>query len=344
MKRVLAICLLLALIPASGHGAPPSKDQDIRLLHDCNDDYHGSDAGIGGREGYDLHTLDIREIYTNGANALVFRIILNGDGPADIDVNFKVSGDAKTYTFAKANSWTSTFDKLTLPSDIDDGERFAIEGTVAWANIGAKVGSKISEYNAIGTYADGSDSLRDFDGPALSACDEETVFFPDANQDKIPDSYPLRGPVQFFSTAIREPDVTFKVGERKLIEIQVGNKIQSSQNVELRASNGAMVDVEFHNIDSDVYEEVGRIGLGAKGTISGTKVLHLVVEGNTVGAGTIEVITTSTLGGRVVKTLDYEVTSTSSSSTQPSSSESEQSPGAGIGLALIGLAFLARRK
>jgi MYXO-CTERM domain-containing protein len=105
-----------------------------------------------------------------------------------------------------------------------------------------------------------------------------------------------------------------------------------------------MVDVEFHNIDSDVYEEVGRIGLGAKGTISGTKVLHLVVEGNTVGAGTIEVITTSTLGGRVVKTLDYEVTSTSSSSTQPSSSESEQSPGAGIGLALIGLAFLARRK
>lgn len=345
MKRFLAILVLLAFVPVSGHGAPVAKDQDIRLLHDCNDDYHGSDSGIGGRAGYDLHTLDIREVYTNGANALVFRIILNGDGPAEIDVNFKVGSAAKTYTFTKASSWTSTFDKLTMPSDIEDGERFVLEGTIAWSKIGASTGSKISDYNAVGTYPDGTDSLREFNGPALSACDDKTVFFPDANGDKIPDAYTLRGPVQFFASTVKETDVTVQVGERKLVEIQVANKLQSSQNVELRASNGALIDVEFHNIDSDVYDEVGRIGLGAKGTLSGTKVLHIVVEGVAAGSGSIEVVTTSTVGGRVVKTLNYDVTTVSSSqSSQPSSSESKESPSAAVGLALIALALLARRK
>ncbi|MGB1697481.1 MAG: hypothetical protein ACPHK8_03690 [Thermoplasmatota archaeon] len=346
MKRVVLLAALLLFVPVQAHEAPEAKDQDVRLLHDCVDDYFGSDAFS--RSGYDLHTLDLREIYDETlGNALVFRLVLNGEGTATIDVSFKVGSAAKSYKFTKGSgAWTGNFDKVAMPNDIDDGPRFVLEGTVAHSSIGASVGSNIADYNAIGTYPDGEDSLRADDTGLTSSCQQASKPFPDANQDGVPDPYKLKGPVQFFKSTAPST-VQGTVGQQKLVELKLDNKIRTAQNLQFSYEKQGSADIKFHVPGTEQYRDEGSLAIGQKGSVAASGIMHAVVTGSEASTGTVTVEITSNLGGRVVQTFSYTITETSQSSSASSSSstESEESPGLGV-LAFLGIAALAwiRRK
>lgn len=347
MKRALSLLALLVLLPVSAHEAPEPKDQDVRLLHDCIDDYFGSDT-FGG-SGYDLHTLDLREIYDETlGNAIVFRLVLNGEGTATIDVSFMVGSAGKSYKFTKGSgAWTGTFDRVALPNDIDDGARFVLEGTVALSSIGANVGSNIADYNAVGTYPDGEDSLRADDTGLTSTCQQPSKPFPDANQDGIPDPYKLKGPVQFFQSTM-PGSVQATVGQQKLVELKLNNRIDTAQNLQFSYEKEGSADIKFHVPGSDQYRDEASLAIGKKGSVAATGIMHAVVTGTEAESGSVTIEITSNLGGRVVQTFTYTVTESAqptSSSPNSSSSESKESPGIGV-LFLVGVAALAwtRRK
>lgn len=343
MKRIAILAALFFLVPAMAHEAPSALQQDFRLYHDCIDDY--ATDGFGG-DGYDLHTLDLREIYDEDlGNALVFRIILNGQGNADIDVTFSVAGSAKSYEFTTTGgSWTGTFDHVEKINSVNDGDRFALEGTVAFSSIGAGVGKKLSNYDAVGAYDSGSDSVSEFDGGAFQQCDEPARKFADANSDGTPDAITLQGPTQFYKQDVKPTDVTLQEGQEVLISLDVSNRIRQAQNLEFTAIHEGPGSIQFHDPVSGAYTEIGRIALGNKGSSGDSKTLHLVLEGDAPGTGNIIIDSVSNLGGHYKETVTYEITSGQTQSSSPSSSspEAEETPYP-FALGILAILWFARR-
>ena len=73
------------------------------------DDYLGDDSGFGNnRDGYDLHTVDIRDAWTSSlGHHIIFRIILNGEGATTLTPTLEADGSDQSDSFqGEGNSWT----------------------------------------------------------------------------------------------------------------------------------------------------------------------------------------------------------------------------------------------
>lgn len=291
---------LVALAPASAHTAAPPPDHMVRLLHDCNDDQFGGD---GGGTGYDLHALDLYEAWRDGlGDAVVFKLILNGQGAATIRLDLTADGTARSYSWTTSGSaWSGSFDRVHHQSDIGDGDRFALEGTLALSTLGVAVGAVLDDYTLTAVVGgDEGDHVPGYDGGPLGSCTDNF---------QRPD-YTTKGPVQYASVNIRETEVSVDVGEERFLNVEAENKLKDSvQTVTLTQSGGDGVLVRFHipSGGSD-YSRSHEKELAKRGKPGDSTLIHLAVQGEEAGAsGVITVTLTTELGGRVQDQVAYGV-------------------------------------
>lgn len=342
MNRVLAAGLLLLLLAplAAAHTAAPPRSDYTRVLHDCEDDWFGDDSGLGsGRDGYDLHTLDVREAWSEAlGHHVIFRTILNGEGSATITLSLKADGASKSYTWTgSGSSWTGTFASIKVDNSLNDGPRFALEGTVKRSTLGADVGDKLTEYRLSSTIdGDDGDAVPDDNTNAVQSC--RNVYNPAGG-------FTLKGPVQYVEAAFGEQDVQVKAGQETFVTLDLKNKLRdAAQTVDVSISG----DLELHEPESNQYVKSASFDLNKRGSGGDASFIHVAVGGDTPGKGTATVTITTSLGGRITETLDYEIlaagaTTTTSDAPDEPDAPDEESPGLGL-LALIGLLAVAARR
>lgn len=350
MKRISLLVALALIATASAHTAAPPKSHEVRLLHDCNDDYFGGDA-LGSNQGHELHALDLYEAWDeNLGNTVVFRLTFAGEGAGTIQLETQAGSSSKSYEWTTTGStWSGTFDRVEGPfqaktaDGADDGDRLVIHGIVKQSKLGA-IGAKLSGYSVQSSQGgQDADSMPGYDGNIAGSC---------SDQFERPD-YSLAGPIQFASLALDSKSVSLDDGEKKFIQVTVSNKLRDqAQTVTISANGGQGVDVQMHNSATNAYSDELSLDLNKKGSGSDSKVAHVSISATAPGNGVIEVILTTEAGGRVTETLQYDVVGKEPSSSPTSSSgasnndvETKGTPGAGVWavLGILGIALLSRR-
>lgn len=165
MKRkalpiLLAATFLTALLVplADAHAAPDPREFEVRLLHDYSDDFP---LGTTGGPGFDAIALDAREAYLDGEAALVLRLILNGgcpDGSPDCPelthtIQFTANGTAHEYDVTSSDggaTFTGDAARYDGPRGINDGNRFAVDVWIPFAELGVSAGSVLSDWFVVG--------------------------------------------------------------------------------------------------------------------------------------------------------------------------------------------------
>lgn len=348
MRRLAILATLLLLPVVAGHGAPPERSFESRLLHDCVDDYFGGDDGFGSnRDGYDIHTLDVREAWSSAlGDHMVFRIILNGEGQSTITLSLTADGAAKSYTWTgSGTSWTGSFDKVTVigTNVIQDGDRIALEGAVKNSKLGVSKGDALRDYSVVGSNGgDTHDSVPGDDSPALSSCDDSELY-------ARPD-YKLRGPVQYVDASFAERDVQVQAGQEKFVTLDLENILaDAAQKVTVKLDG---TDVRLHDPRTNDYVTMGSFDLDKRrsGGTAHQTFIHVAVEGAEAGDGTATATITTDLGGRITRTLEYTIlaadeTPTTTTTPAPTDAPDEESPGLGVLLlaALVAVALVRRQ-
>lgn len=347
--RYLALFALLLLVPSAlAHGAPPERSFESRLLHDCVDDYFGGDGfGSSNRDGYDIHSLDVREAWSQAlGNHVVFRIILNGEGQTTVTLSLKADGASKSYAWSgSGTSWTGTFDKVTVIGSnvIQDGDRIALEGAVKFTTLGVAVGDSLRDYKLVGSNGgDTHDSVPGDDTGALSSCDDSEVY-------ARPD-YKLRGPVQYVDADFDQTSIQVPAGREEFVTLDLENLLSdAAQRITVTLEGGDAV--RLHDPRTNKYVETGSFDLDKKrsGGTSHLTFIHVAVAGDAASSGTATATITTDLGGRIVRSLDYTVLAPDATPTQTQSetqteAPSEDSPGIGLVVLAGILLALARRR
>lgn len=338
--------LLLAAPIVQAHGAPVPRDYETRLLADCNDDWFAGD-GVSARGGYDLHAVDVREAYTGGQHVLVFRTIMNGDGPLELTLSLSTSEGSKSIQWTTQNGASWSADKGSTDSmGINDGDRFALEGTVPRSALGLTVGDRITDYTLTSTI-DGEDGDRipGNDRPALAAgpCDPDDA----PTSYKLTSGYTLEGPIQYARFPARDAgdcragsDLSTQrllLDTQKFVDMVFCNTAGQNQEFTLSVQSVAGVEAEFHEPGTNRYTTTATTALqDGKGTL-----IHLALTASEPGSGVIKVTLTTDLGGRTVIDVPYEVADTGASPTasqSPTSGPTDEEPTPGLAPAsIIGL-------
>lgn len=340
MIVLLALLVLLAPL-ASAHTAAPPRSDYTRLLHDCSDDYFGGDGFGNGADGYDLHSVDLREAWSSTlSHHVIFRTILNGEGPSTLTLTFKADGASKSYTWqGEGSSWTGSFDDVTYFDDLDDGPRFALEGAIKRSTLGLSVGDKITDVRLVGSHnGDTHDSVPGDDTGALQSCTDQ--YNPGTG-------YTLKGPVQYVSAAFQQTDVEVENGQETFVTLDLSNLLRdAAQSATVRLSSDGE-GVRLHDPRTGEYVTTGTFDLNKRGSAGSSSFIHVAVGGAT-GSGTATVTVTTDLGGRVTQQLDYEILppgeTATTTSTTAQQEDGEDAPAAPIALLLVGLVLLARRR
>lgn len=334
--------LLLAPLAVAHVAAPPRSDF-TRLLHDCNDDYFGGDSAIGGRDGYDIHTLEVKEAWNSAlGHHLVFRTILNGEGPSTITLSMKAGSATKSYEWSTGgSSWTGTFDRVEKKDDVDDGDRFALEGAVKRSTLGASVGQKLTDYTLQGS--DGGDDHDSVPGNdnSLGACQDNF---------RRPD-YALQGPVQYLDASFDEESVSVKAGSETFVSLEYRNALRdAAQRLTIELDAGGAISL--HDPDTNTYVDSKTLDLNKRGSGGDGGFIHVAVRGDTPSEGVATATLTTSLGGREVVELPYTITAgdaptptAAPTQPEPSATPDEESPGLPLlaTVALLALVALRRR-
>lgn len=351
---LLASCLLLAAT-ASAHTAAPPRSHEARLLHDCNDDYYGSDA-FGGQDGHELHALDVFEAWDEAlGNIVTFRLTLAGEGPGTIDLSLKAGSASKTYQWSTTGAaWSGTFDEVEGPfqakraDGTPDGDRLVLHGIVKQSKLGSD-GTRLTDY-VVQSSVDGddADAMPGYDGGITGSCSDEF---------QRPD-YRLAGPIQYADLTLERSSVTLDVDQEVFLQVTATNKLRDqAQRVTISPTAEAGVDVEMHNPDTNAYDDELTLDLNKKDGGGDAKIAHVAITGTEPGSeGTVTVEVTTSAGGRLVKTFTFRVaqeaeptpieatpTGTDSPEQPP---DGNDAPGAGIMaiVAALAAALILRRR
>lgn len=340
MRVPLAILLAMAMIPmASAHASAPPPDYMVRLLHDCNDDYFGDDSSITSRPGHDIHSLDLREAWSSElGNHVVFKIILNGDDDETITVALSAGG-SKSYDFVRNNGvWSGTFAKVRHIEDIGDGNRFALEGSVRVSSLGS-IGDTLRSFTVTGKSGGDTHDRIPGNDAQLGGCSD--------NYER-PD-YRLAGPIQYVSADFEDDDITAKQGIESLVALDLVSLTRDASQTVKVSLEGDGARLRLHDPDSGAYVEEAEFDLSRLGNQGQGKTIHIAIEGDSAGEGQATATITTSLGGRLVRTLDFTVTPADQEpapdeGTEETPPKDEESPGAGLLLPLlIAFAWIRRR-
>ncbi len=367
---LLALLALLALAPAaSAHGPPDVRAQDFRLLADHSDDFC-DDSALNGCDGpHDLVGLDVREGHDPARGDMVyFRLTVNGGSGARTDkLTVQVNGQAKSFEFKTSDdqAFTGTgFDVVTsgptaTPSGSTDGERVTVEGGVKLSALGG-LGVKLSGYTVESTKG----GTR---GDVMPGC-----YYSPLTQTLVPDNdpgctdgdaesstpfartsgYVLQGP-SYYVTVTLPAKATVPADGETVVDVGLANALKSAK---WDTRQSAALTVE--GADGFTATWVGANGAEpavedlAKGGTA-TAELRLRGDGHAAATGTLTITVTTSLGGRSVHTLPYEITAASpadgggdgTGGDATGASGGKDSPPAGALLAccLLALAALRRR-
>lgn len=363
--RAVAPGALLAVVLAASahaHGAAPPPDQYKRELADCVDDWFGSDGGGASSAGYDMHALDVRELWDPAlGNAIAFRIIANGVGPVEMDVQSTLAGETRHLRMTTQNgeTWASgDFARLIGPQQAGyadgtpDGPRFTIEGIVALSALGVSVGGSIADFrvesNVNGEPADGipgyhTDAL--FPGQCESG--DGAPFNPQA-------AFRLRGPVQYAAMPDADancvddagawPTQSLLPGFERFVDVWVCNQLRDqAQEFTLTVAPRDGFTLRFHEPGTGAYSDTATLAV-PKGE---TRLVHLAVtaDAGAAGSGFFDVTLDTDLGGRLEREVPYSVQA--GGETTPAASPSNGSPApaaaAALAIALVAAMRLQRR-
>lgn len=345
MQRLLVaaatVALLLAAIPAGqAHAAPDPPDYMTRLLHDYNDDWGGDQAGS--RDGHDIMALDLQEAYnaTMGQNVLVFRLTMNfgytgSQRPELREVfTFQAKGSqvSKEFKTTDNQKFTGTFDAVNGPyhaltaDGSRDGTRFYLEGIMKYSTLSVNVGDKISNFFVQG-YA-GPDKRDHMVGGFTFG--GQTVDQPPPEEQSQPASYKrqdvaLAGPTQYATLKADPVEAAAETGDNTTITLTVKNKLSRPQTITLDATKPQGVSIAFHG---DAYRK-DRLTFAVASRQEATVHAYLSAAGPV--SGTVEVLLSTDLGGRVTHGIAYTVTSSGAAGSGGTSAAGQSGPDAGGG-------------
>ncbi len=345
-----AATLLLAMPAAQAHGGAPPRAHETRILHDMNDDCGGDGVTANCRGTHDLIALDVRETWdpTLG-DVLVVRLTLDkgASGAALKDtLTVKVGSATKTFALETADdkAFTGAFDRVAGPFPLNDGTRFAVEGTLKRSTLGAAVGDTLSGWalqSASGT-TEGDKMPGSYrtslgtDGPApASEASDPTAYGPA--------SYKLKGPVQYARLVSEPRMVSVTAGGEALVVLTVTSLLGDQgagrpgldQAIHLEAADADGAEVRFHNPSAGAYAATHDAVLRKGAALE----VHVAVQGEAPASGALRVTLTTDLGGRVVLEVPYTVTapgstapaSTTLTSTSMPASDPEETASDGSG-------------
>lgn len=339
----------LALVPAaSGHGAPPVRDVDARVLLD--DDglvgYGGCLDGNcpAGAEGLDVLALDVREAWLEGEPAVVFRILVQWEAPAagaSLVLHVEAPGGAKDARIDTADGLafqSSQFDRLDGPADVGDGHPKALDGWLRYAALGVKAGDALSGLSVSSLRGDAADDVMPGgwfrDGVEVPAVPDEPDPSAVTAEDE-PGSYTLSGPAILVTmSANGTADLSHGPAKASLVLV---NPLTLPQFANLTFSVPAGVNASLSPRQVLLQP-------------SATRTVELTVSNATLDS-VIDVEATTDLGGRATAGLPVKapfpvLAAANNSTTTDHGPGSKSSPGLGLLLlpVLAAAAVLLRRR
>lgn len=320
----LALGLLLAalLAFASAAAAHPGRDPydyEIRLLHDCNDDWGGHSTV---NDGHDLIALDLQEAYDDAldSDVVIFRLMMNGGYNSDTtrpelkeSVTLKVGSTTVTKEIRTSDNaaFTGSFDAVRGPFPVKnnegntDGNRFAVEAVAKLSTLVAQVGTKVSAF-AVQGYA-GTAKADQMPGGYTTGGQTITSCPPAAEAaDYTRPEFTLAGPSKYASLVLNRNQVSMQPGDNESVSLTVGSllfkdrahedSVDYDQAVTIEAVAPAGVEVIFHTTTYSVGETSFDLAAGAEAAG------HFYLRpGPSAESGTVSVVLTTDLGGRVEK-------------------------------------------
>ena len=344
---LLAFALVVvAAVPAGAHGPPTKRDQDFRLLADHNDDCGGDSGTLPNCHGsHDLVGLDVLERHDGGlGDVVVFRFILNGGSGTLKDVlTLKAGSTTKTFelhtTDNKDFSKSVGFASVSGPIGINDGDRFIVEASVRIADLGgattllkdyrvdAYVGGSRGDYMP-GGYVNG----LGVDNPNPSQGEVQTNFI-------RTNGYVLTGPT-YYTTVTLPPVAKVAADGEAVIDVGLSNPFRNTgqlATVTVDGADGFTATWVGANGDAPAEEDLLKGG-------SATAELRLRGDGHPPATGTLTLTVTTSLGGRSVHSLPYEITAAQVADPTPTSGSAadKDAPVPAAALLAVGLLALAR--
>lgn len=152
--EALALFLVLAMVlpAAAAHAAPPPQEPAVRLLHDHNDDCGAGGVGPQCRGSHDLVALDAHIGHDPElGDVVVFRFFLDGGkgGAMSETLSFSSGQTAHAFRLDWSGGLSGDFDRVGPKVQLDDGTRFAVDATLAFATIGAAPGDVLSDFRVV---------------------------------------------------------------------------------------------------------------------------------------------------------------------------------------------------
>ena len=349
-----AALLLLVLAPLAGaHGPPAKRDQDFRLLADHNDDCGGDSGALPNCRGsHDLIGLDVLERHDGGlGDVVVFRFFLNGGSGSLKDVlTLKADGAAKSFELRTSDNKRfegSGFDAVGPPVDLNDNGRFLVEASVRLSTLGGP-GVRLTDYRV--EASSGAAKGDVMPGCYHNALDQRvpdshcsgTAENPDTVHFVRTTGYALTGPT-YYATVTLPASVQVPADGEEVVEVRLATPFRNTAQLATLTVEGA---------DGFTATWVGANGAAPaeedllKGG-SATAELRLRGDGHDPATGTLTLTVSTSLGGRSVHTLPYEIVGTPPPTGTPSGDPggaggSKDSPPPAAALLSVGLLALAR--
>lgn len=342
VRFLAALILAAALVSpgAVGHGAPPKRDQDTRLMHDYNDDCGGDDGSALAKCGgsHDVIALDVREAYDGTRGDLViFRLFLNGAPAAGLhdEVSFQAGGASKSFALSTNDNvhFTATgADSVSDGMPLGDGTRFVVETTLRRAELG-DVGTALMAYRVeaykgeqLGDFMPGTyRTAAGTDGPVPASEGSQPTKGEVAK-------YTLRGPAYLIALT-HAGDGQVPPGGEASVALTITNPLRTTpQTVTLTvsATNGATALIHGAGPQPTTTATLD-LAKASSGTV------HILISGE--AAGTATVVATTSLGGRAEHAVPFTVGDASPAS--PNGGGSKGSPGIPAILTFTALAAFA---
>lgn len=266
MLTMMTIMLLVAPF-AAARPAPEPRGQEVRLLHDHEDDWGRSTST---EDGHDLVALDLRETYDpeTGEAHLVFRLIMAG-GYARFSLDdtevlretiaFQADGVNMSFeiTTEDNEAFNGTFDAVEGPLVVmradgaPDAGRFAVEGTLVTADHGLEVGTNLTGFTVQGR-AD-NDTADDM---GIEPASGIAAYAPE---------YIVQGPVMYATLDTSLDALHTSIGAQESVEVEVTNLLNDTQEAWLSVSTAADLAMSLEN-----GTDAGANGTGAEPEGDGT--------------------------------------------------------------------------
>lgn len=308
---VLGLLLAACALPASAHGPPDPRAQDVRLLADHNDDCggHGPTDPDRCRGTHDLVGLDLTEAHdaTHG-DVVRLRLVVNGgEGARRVAITLTADGTPRTLEVATSDNQAFTgngFLRVTAGPALNadgtrDGARILVEGTVRLADLGG-AGALLDDVK-VQAYA-GSTRGDYMPGGYYNTLDQPVANPPQgdaATNFERTSGYVLRGPSYY--AGLHAGDVQVPAGASVDVEVHVTNGLRGkAQTATLRAAAPAGLTATWDGQPEAVLD------LPAGG--AATARLR-VQAGAAATGGDLELVVTTNLGGRTALAVPVAVAS-----------------------------------